>query len=165
VVPESDVLDGGGVALQGSGVQRLVGGELTLDDAVEPIGLSGHADVVDDVRPLGLELVGHDAESLQHVGVDAEPEHPYRDQRRQGHRDQTQSGPGELGQAGDGGHQGQHRQHPEGRERGVDIRVGGAVDDAARRIDQIEAVQPEAHADEREQERPQHEQMRPRAGG
>src|SRR5207247_11407530 len=72
VVPETDVLDRRRVPLEGAGVEGLVGREATLLDAVEPVRLARHPDVVLDERPLGDELVRRYDEPLQQCRDDGE---------------------------------------------------------------------------------------------
>jgi len=165
VVPEPDVLEGDLVARQRARVEVLVGGELLLLDAVEPVSGAGHPDVGLDVRPLGLQLVGRHAQALQERRVHPEAHHPHHEQRGAGAREQAQPRPHDLRRARDGGERGQYGQRAEHRQRGVDVGVRGAEDEAARREDDLVAVEPEADGLEGQQRRAQQQQVRARAAG
>jgi hypothetical protein len=58
VLPQADVLDGGVVPAQVLGGEVLLRGELLLLDLVQPVGLPRGLDVVQDERPLLVDLVG-----------------------------------------------------------------------------------------------------------
>jgi hypothetical protein len=65
VVPQPDVLDREVVPLERGQVQVVLGREVLLHDAVQRIRLAGHPDVVLDVGPLEVELVGLDPVGLE----------------------------------------------------------------------------------------------------
>ena len=165
VVPQPDVLDGEAVALERGRRELLLGGELLLLDRGEPVGLPGHANVVLDVRPLGHQLVGGDLEALEERRPHADAPRPRHSEHHQPGHEKAPAGPRDLEQAGtraEEGEGGEGAQHGQG---GVHVGVRRAEDHPARRIDELEAIQPEAHRAQEKEHGAQGEEMGASARG
>ena len=103
--------------------------------------------------PLGDELVGRDPEALEQRRVDAEARDPHHAQHDQARHQEAPARPEDLEDARGRAEQRERGEHAEHRQRRVHVGVGGAEDDAARRVEQIEAVEPEPDAAQQEQQR------------
>ena len=148
MVPQPDVLDGEAVAIEGGRGQPVLGGKILLLDPVEAVGLPGHPDVVLDVRPLGLQLVWRHLEALEEGGVDAEPAYPDHGQHHEARHQEAPAAATDLEHAGRRAEERDRGEGPQSREGGVDVGVGSAKDHAARRVEKLVAVEPEADGPE-----------------
>ena len=140
-------------------VELFLGGELLLLDRGEPVGLPGHAYVVLDVRPLGHQLVGSDLEALEQRRPHSEAAGPRHSQHDQPGHEKAPAGPSDLEQASacaEKSESGERAQHGKG---GVHIRVRRAEHHPARRVDELVAVQPEAHGAQQKEHGAQSEKM------
>ena len=102
---------------------------------------------------------------LEETRVDAEPDDP---EDQQHHEPGDEEAPAHAHHLDQAGRRARHRQRgepAEDRQRGVDVGVGGAEHDPARREEQIEAVEPEARGAQEQEQRAQGQEVQPRRRG
>ncbi len=163
IVPQPDVLDREAIALERGGGQVVGGRELLLDHAVERVRLARHPDIVLDEGALGDELIGRDPKALEQRRIHAEAADPEQRQRDEPGDEEAPARPEDLEDAGAGAEQGEDGEPSEDGQRRVHVGVGRAEDETPRRVEQIEAVEPEPHGPQHEQQCPQSQQVGARA--
>src|SRR5262249_59071169 len=119
----------------------LVVGNFLDTEVVESIGTARKLDRTLDERALGRDLVRTDAEALQESRINPEPNDVDEEQPGGRKRDVSDSRAPDLEQQDPSADHRQRDEQAQDRQRRVERRVAGAVSRAARRIEELEAVQ------------------------
>ena len=151
-VPQANVLKGGLIVGRVGGLDGGLGGKLALREPVQPIGLTGHLDVMGNEGLFENQRVGFDPEAAD---VPAHQSYPgvTDDNRNQCGNQPASAGSENPSRRGDGRTQQQRRtgdQHAGDSD--VRIGIGDAVEDRMVLEEQTEAAEIHPHGDDEQQE-------------
>ena len=125
-----------------SGIEGGAGLERLLGDRVEAHGVAGGLDVVRDVRRLAVRLVGPDLELLDERRVAGADQQRHERPQADGDDRIAPAPPPDVDDEQPEREQRDDQQQVDGRQLGVDVGVGGAVDHAPGREVELVALEP-----------------------